>query len=280
MKKHTICLLTLLSLGLALPVMAVTDTLPEEAVAAEPTPADQMDAIMKEISVLYNSRTAAPEDYTPLLDKMNALYATLAPDDALMRGRILGSMGGIYQNVLFDSKAARDTYQRLADDLAGTPYAEKALQMVQMLEVQASLVPGEPFPPFRFTGLDGEPVNLTQYLGKVLLVDFWATWCPPCVAEMPHVIEVYQEFHDKGFEIVGISLDKSKESLENYIQKNGMDWPQYFDGKGWDNELSNKYGVSSIPATFLIGPEGKIIAADLRGDDLRNAVSKAVEGLN
>lgn len=235
---------------------------------------------MKEISVLYNTRTAEPADYAPLLDKMEALYATLAEDDALMRGRILGSLGGIYQNVLYDSKAARETYQRLATDLAGTPFAEKALEMVGMLAVQESLVPGKPFPPFRFNGLDGQPVNLTQYLGKVLLVDFWATWCPPCVAEMPHVIEVYEEFHDKGFEIVGISLDKKKEALEAFIKERGMDWPQYFDGKGWDNELSNKYGVSSIPATFLIGPEGTIIATDLRGDELRKAVSTAIEALN
>ena len=157
--------------------------------------------------------------------------------------------------------------------------AAKGEKLVAQIDMLESLSPGGEFPGFSFTDLGGKTISLADYRGKVVLVDFWATWCPPCIAELPHVLETYRKFNDKGFEIIGISLDSDKEKLEKFIADEGMDWPQYFDGKGWENELSNKYAVNSIPATFLIGPDGRIIARSLRGDDLEKAVAKAVGAL-
>lgn len=125
-----------------------------------------------------------------------------------------------------------------------------------------------------FTDLEGNEVDLAKMKGKVVLVDFWATWCGPCIQELPNVQEAYEKYHEKGFEIIGISLDDDRDKLENFLENNDMPWPQYFDGKGWQNEISTKFGINSIPATYLIGKDGKIAATDLRGSALGTAVDE------
>jgi thiol-disulfide isomerase/thioredoxin len=131
----------------------------------------------------------------------------------------------------------------------------------------------------RFTALDGREVDLAQFRGKVVLIDFWATWCGPCVAELPNVRSVHNRYHDRGFEVVGISLDRDtdRQQLIDFVAKNQMPWPQHFDGKGWKNELAVRYRINSIPATFLLGPDGRVIAKGLRGDALGTAVKRALE---
>jgi thiol-disulfide isomerase/thioredoxin len=117
----------------------------------------------------------------------------------------------------------------------------------------------------KFTAVDGREFDLGKLQGKVVLIDFWATWCGPCVAELPNVIKAYKELHPKGFEIVGISLDQDKAKLEAFVKENGMEWPQYFDGKGWQNEISTKYGINSIPAMWLVNKKGMVVSTNARG---------------
>jgi thiol-disulfide isomerase/thioredoxin len=128
----------------------------------------------------------------------------------------------------------------------------------------------------KFTAVDGKPVDLSQMRGKVVLIDFWATWCPPCRAEVPDVVATYKKFHDRGFEVVGISLDQDKDTMVNFTDQHGMTWPQYFDGKGWDNAISSSFGIREIPTMVLIGKDGKPVPSD--GDDLDTAVEKAIDG--
>jgi len=106
------------------------------------------------------------------------------------------------------------------------------------------------------------------------LLDFWATWCGPCVQELPNVIETYEKYHSKGLEIVGISLDNEKKDLEEFVAKrSGMTWAQVFDGKGWESAIGQEYGVNAIPFTLLLDGEGTIVARDLRGEALGKTVA-------
>ena len=133
---------------------------------------------------------------------------------------------------------------------------------------------GEAPKPIEVTGFDGKPISLDKLKGKVVLIDFWATWCGPCVAELPNVIATYKKFHDQGFEVVGISLDDDEGKLKDFLASHDMPWPQFFDGKGWKNEIGVAYGVQSIPKTYLLGPDGKVARVGVRGPALPAAVAK------
>ena len=126
----------------------------------------------------------------------------------------------------------------------------------------------------KFTSVDGHEVDLANLRGKVVLVDFWASWCGPCMAEAPNVVATYQKLHDKGFEIVGISLDQEKPAMEAAMKEKGMTWPQYFDGQGWQNKISSEFGIQSIPAAWLLDKKGMLRESGLRGEALSAGVEK------
>ena len=121
------------------------------------------------------------------------------------------------------------------------------------------------------TLLNGKPFDQKQLAGKVVLVDFWATWCGPCVAEIPNVLEQYAKYHDKGFEVVGISLDQDRDALEKFVGEQKIPWPILFEtpqGEGWQHPLATFYGITGIPTVVLIGRDGKVITLDARGEKL------------
>lgn len=133
---------------------------------------------------------------------------------------------------------------------------------------------GKMAPDFTMNDIDGNPVSLSSFKGKLILVDFWASWCGPCRRENPHVVKLYTEFKDKGFDILGVSLDKKKDAWLKAIEDDKLTWNHVSDLKGWGNEAAKLYVVSGIPHTVLIDAEGKIVAKNLRGDDLHNKVAE------
>jgi thiol-disulfide isomerase/thioredoxin len=132
--------------------------------------------------------------------------------------------------------------------------------------------PGKPLD-IKFTALDGREVDLTHIQGKVVLVDFWATWCGPCVGELPRVKETYQKFHAQGFEIVGISFDGDKTALEHFVKSKDLPWPQYFDGHAWKNQFGVQYCIHSIPTMWLVDKKGNLRETNAR-EDLQEKVAK------
>lgn len=125
----------------------------------------------------------------------------------------------------------------------------------------------------KFTAVDGKEFDLAKWRGKVVLVDFWATWCGPCRMEIPNVVATYKKLHDKGFEIVGISLDSSKDKLVAYAKEKEMTWPQYFDGKAWQNQISSTYGITGIPTMWLVDKKGLVRLTNAR-DNLEGNITK------
>ena len=130
-----------------------------------------------------------------------------------------------------------------------------------------------------FTAVDGRAVDVAKLRGKVVLVDFWATWCGPCIGELPNVKKVYAAYHDKGFEIIGISLDRDtdRQKLIDFTAKEGMPWPQHYDGKYWKNEVAVKYDINAIPAMFLLDQDGKIVSRSARGPALEAEVKRLLK---
>ena len=150
------------------------------------------------------------------------------------------------------------------------------------LEYRKKYVPGLAFlgemvPDFSATDLEGKPISFEAYRGKVVLVDFWAVWCGPCVAEMPNVKKVYEKYKEEGFDIIGISLDNDETRLRDFLKKNEIPWRQVYSGMGWDSPVAQQYGIYSIPNMWLIDKEGKLISNYARGEKLESMVVKALK---
>ena len=137
---------------------------------------------------------------------------------------------------------------------------------------------GQVLPDFSATtDLDGKPISIADYRGKIVLLDFWAVWCGPCVGEIPDIKEVYKKYHHKGFDVIGISLDTDEVLLRKFIEENRLPWRQIFDGDGFDGPIVEQYGVRAIPAPLLLNRDGKVISVNARGSRLEELVAAEIE---
>lgn len=155
--------------------------------------------------------------------------------------------------------------QTLADMALGNLYEMDALGI------------GQEAPDFEATTLEGETVSLSDLRGNVVLLEFWAVWCGPCHPEIPYLKEVWEKYQDDNFMLLGISLDRDADELNQFIEEEGMTWPQIFEGEVWDAELAEKYNVRGIPRAYLIDSDGRIAARDFRREQKVEEVRKLMD---
>jgi peroxiredoxin len=141
-------------------------------------------------------------------------------------------------------------------------------QAREVLDAAKLTAPGRPAPAFTQNDANGRPVTLSSFQGNYVLVDFWASWCGPCRLENPTVVKAWRQYHSKGFVIIGVSLDSDKDKWLAAIKKDGLEWTQVSDLKGWDNQVAGIYGIKGIPMNFLLDKNGKVVAKGLTGDAL------------
>ena len=157
---------------------------------------------------------------------------------------------------------------QLNEKLNNHPYTKELDEIIANKEFKV----GVEAPEFSIKGMDGEDIELKNFAGKYILLDFWASWCGPCRNEMPNVVKLYKECKGKNFEIIGISLDQKPEPWKKAVKDLKMTWPQACDFQVWYGPVARKYNLSAVPYTVLINPEGRIEALNLRGEELINTI--------
>jgi thiol-disulfide isomerase/thioredoxin len=285
MKKICFVILTLSAL-LLMPFRNSAQTVASPApTATERDPAlKDLNTLVEKIQEKLKAGKTDETNFTSELKEFDNIIAKHkdSSQDSLAQVQLLKAM--LYLQVFDKPDQGTEVLKKIKTDYPNSKLAarvdtilEQVAKQSEAKKIQNALKPGTAFPDFAVKDLEGKPLSVAAFKGRVVLIDFWATWCPPCRAELPNVIATYKKYHDQGFEIIGISLDSEREKLDAFLKKqDGMTWQQYFDGKGWSNELAAKYGVESIPFTVLIGPDGKISGTDLRGEKLTEAVSNAL----
>jgi len=183
-----------------------------------------------------------------------------------LTGVVVGLEGSRHPNYALYGKQLLNKYEK--------SHPETIKNIKQKIQLAGAFLPGAVAPDFAQVTPEGDSLSLSDLRGKVVLVDFWASWCGPCRRENPHVKKIYEKYKDKGFDILGVSLDRKKESWERAIEQDGLPWHHISDLKGWKNSVALMYNVSSIPHTILLDQEGKIVASKLRGPQLEMELEK------
>ena len=214
---------------------------------------------------------AVQEAYAKLMTDAQAKETELNkanPDSYVSTFVIVSGMGQMEYEQL------KERYNLLGEKAKASAQGKAIAAQIAKLESTAI---GQIAPNFTITTPEGESISLYDIKGKVKLIDFWASWCGPCRGENPHVVEIYKEYHPKGLEIFGVSLDNNKEAWVKAIADDGLVWKHGSDLKGWQSAPAQLYSVSGIPHTVLLDENNKIIAKNLRGDELKQKIAELLK---
>ncbi len=167
--------------------------------------------------------------------------------------------------------AADNLYKIMSKEVKETNLAKYVDQQLAIAKINPI---GSQIADFSETDTAGNKVKISSFRGKYVLIDFWASWCRPCRMENPNVVAAYNKYHQKNFTILGVSLDQAKAAWINAINMDGLTWTHISDLKGWNNEVAEKFKITSIPQNILIDPNGIIIAKNLRGEALNQKLDQ------
>lgn len=182
-----------------------------------------------------------------------------------------------YAVVIEDPESFEQMFNALSPQFKTSAEGKKIAYNLSMVKKFAI---GKPIMDFTQNDVNGKPVSLSSLKGKYILIDFWASWCGPCRMEYPYIHKAYDKFKNKNFEVIGVSLDDKKSLWENAIKDNHFNWVEVCDLKGRQNEVAVAYGISAIPQSLLVDPNGIIIAKNLRGDDLIQKLEEVIKTQN
>ena len=215
-------------------------------------------ALMKEYNKFQEELNEQSKSF--INSNSDAFISSLLLENFLMRNSIT-------------AEEAKKFYEKLDKSLLET---KSGKNITKMMEAMNAATVGNAAPEFSAPSPEGKTISLKESLGKVTLIDFWASWCGPCRKENPNVVAMYNELHDKGFNIIGVSLDNpgGDQAWKDAIAKDGLTWNQVSNLKGWKDPIAEQYNVKSIPATFLLDASGKIVAKDLRGEELKAKIKE------
>ena len=211
--------------------------------------------------------------------------AGMIPDDeGYYAVRDILKESGLYEEMLEIFKAAEQRHPDAEIILGRLAYIYERLGNTELAEVYHRKIDPKyelwkkPVTDFSTTDLDGNPISLRDYRGKVVLLDFWGVWCGFCIDEMPNLKKVYATYKDQGFDIIGVSLDDEESELRDYIKKNNIQWRQIYSGERWEGDpLALQYKIRGVPEQWLIDRDGKLITHKARGEDLERLVMEALK---
>ncbi len=244
----------------------------------------ELNDLIGKINAKLSKGTNTESGLAPEIKQFDALVEKHKAEKTDQVAEILFMKAQLYLEVLRDTpEPALEAIKQIKRDFPQTKLGKAADDILPQVEglvaaakIRRTLIPGTKFPAFAEKDSTGQPLVLTNYHGKVVLVDFWATWCPPCLADLPNLIKIYQAYRPKGFEIIGVDLDDDPQRLARFLKEKDVTWPQYYDGKVWQSKLAVKYGVVKTPTSYLLDKQGIIVTNDVHGPALEAAVAQAL----